>query len=137
MPWRRRLAAGATAAVLLPAAGCGELEQRRSAATAAALGFERALGTRDGAAACAALAPGTREELERSAGAPCPRVVLEEEVPAAGNQVRATDVEGRQARVVFGSDTLFLSLFSTGWKVVAAGCAPRPDEPYQCAVKGG
>jgi hypothetical protein len=47
------------------------------------------------------------------------------------------DVYGRQARAVLASDTLFLSQFSDGWKIVAAGCEPRPGRPYQCSVKGG
>ncbi|MGP4003877.1 hypothetical protein [Streptomyces sp. 8N706] len=122
-------------AVLL-AGGCGALEERRSAATAAAVDFERALRARDGAAVCEVLAPGTRQELEQSAEAPCPRSILDEELPRAGG-VRSTDVEGRAARVVLAADTLFLSLFSSGWKVVAAGCEPRPGQPYQCMLKGG
>ncbi|GHE27624.1 DUF6766 family protein [Streptomyces hydrogenans] len=29
-------------------------------------------------------------------------------------------------------DALFLSQFDAGWKVVAAGCTPRPDMPFDC-----
>ena len=53
------------------------------------------------------------------------------------HQVRRVDVHGRQARVTLTADTLFLALFSTGWKVTAAGCTPRPDQPYDCTVEGG
>ncbi|WKX68931.1 hypothetical protein [Streptomyces sp. XD-27] len=135
---RRRVAAASVLAalVLVGGAGCATLGERRSAARAAALGFERALLAADGAAACAALAPETREEVARSAESRCREAVLAEELPAAG-AVREVDVHGRQARVVLASDTLFLSRFRAGWKVVAAGCVPRPGRPYQCTVKGG
>ena len=56
---------------------------------------------------------------------------------AMGGAVRRTDVYGNQARAVLSSDTLFLSHFTSGWKVVAAGCEPRSEEPYECRIKGG
>lgn len=51
--------------------------------------------------------------------------------------MRVVDVYGNQARAVLATDTLFLSRFAAGWKVVAAGCSPRPEQPYQCRVNGG
>ncbi|MGW0710343.1 hypothetical protein ACWD4G_31050 [Streptomyces sp. NPDC002643] len=142
MPWRWWW--GAVTAALVLTTGCGAVEGRRTAAEDAALTFERALGARDGAALCAVLAPGVREEVEQSAGAACAEGVLTEEIPSAvpggvtgTDGAEQVDVSGRQARVVFAADTLFLSQFSTGWKVVAAGCAPRPGQPYQCVLKGG
>ncbi|WP_086785134.1 hypothetical protein [Streptomyces caniscabiei] len=139
MPWRWR-GAVAAGAVLLLTAGCGSVEERRTAARDAAVDFERALGAEDGVAVCAVLAPGVRDEVEQSSGAPCEEAVLEEDVPfvaAAGDAVGGVDVAGRQARVEFRADTLFLSRFSDGWKVVAAGCTPRPERPYRCLLKGG
>ncbi|MFE5491394.1 hypothetical protein ACFQ7Z_15815 [Streptomyces virginiae] len=47
------------------------------------------------------------------------------------------DVYGWQAMVRLSGDTLFLSQFGKGRKVVAAGCTPRPDLPFDCQVKGG
>ncbi|KAF4407628.1 MULTISPECIES: hypothetical protein [Streptomyces] len=131
-----RIAAGCAAAAVLTITGCGSLDERRTAASEAALAFEEALRTGDGAAACEALAPGTRDELVKSSGALCPRAVLEEELSPAGT-VRRVDVHGRQARVRLAGDTLFLAGFDDGWKVVAAGCEPRPEQPYDCTVKGG
>ncbi|MFI9586100.1 hypothetical protein ACIHCQ_30650 [Streptomyces sp. NPDC052236] len=120
------------------AVGCGGADDDRdTAARAAAAAFERALAAEDTTALCAALAPGTRDELEASAKAPCTRSITAEELPAGGAP-RTVDVYGRQARVVLDADTLFLSRFPGGWKVVAAGCRPDgADRPYKCAVKGG
>jgi hypothetical protein len=126
----------AAAAVLVVVSGCGELADRRSAASTAAAGFERALRAGDSVAACAALAPATRRELERSAKTGCAQAVIEQELARVAN-VGNVDVYGQQARVVFGADTVFLSRFSSGWKVTAAGCTARPERPYECEIKGG
>lgn len=85
---------------------------------------------------CASLAPDTRSELEDSKKAACAAALAADELPPGG-PVRTVDVYGRQARVVLASDTLFLSQFPSGWKVVAVGCTPQPGRPYQCTVKGG
>ncbi len=82
------------------------------------------------------LAPGTREELEETAGSPCPAALAELELPSA-SEVRRVDVHGHQARVVLDAETLFLSAFRDGWKAVAAACLARPGLPYQCDRKGG
>ncbi len=84
------------------------------------------------------LAPGTREELEETARSRCPPALEDLGLPSA-REVRRVDVYGGQARVVLDSDTLFLSSFPDGWKVVAAGCEPRPESevPYRCDLKGG
>lgn len=116
--------------------GCGSAGERSSDASFAASGFERAAGSDSGAAICAALAPETRSELEESAKAGCADAIAAEKLPSGG-RVLTVDVYGRQARVVLTSDTLFLSQFSDGWKVVAAGCQLQTGRPYQCAVKGG
>ncbi|WP_234046827.1 hypothetical protein [Streptomyces adelaidensis] len=141
MPWRWRwgtaVATGAALVPLVLTTGCGSVEGRRSAALDAALDFERAMRARDGAAVCEVLAPAVREEVEQSARTRCEEGVLEEDVPSVEAAEEEVDVSGRQARVVFPGDTLFLSQFSGGWKVVAAGCVPRPQRPYQCLLKSG
>ena len=35
------------------------------------------------------------------------------------------------------TDTVFLAVFPGGWRVVAAGCTPHGDRPYDCVVQGG
>ncbi|MFF8972733.1 hypothetical protein [Streptomyces sp. NPDC014995] len=127
----------AVAVVLTGTAGaCGTVAERHDAVRAAATAFEKALDEGAYDRMCGALAPATLEELEQSAGRPCAQA-LAEESPPAGGAVRGTDVHGNQARAVLAGDTLFLSRFTTGWKVVAAGCRQRPQRPYQCRIKGG
>ncbi|WP_241253492.1 hypothetical protein [Streptomyces sp. W1SF4] len=127
------LACCAGAAAVL--AGCGAPAPRQDAARDAAAAFERALKASDYARACALLAPGTRQELEQQEEAPCARALPEARLPHGG-PVRATEVYGRQALLRLAADTLFLSQFRGGWKVVAAGCTARQDLPYRCTLKG-
>ncbi len=115
---------------------CDGAGDRAAAPSAAAVEFEHMLGSHDDSGLCAALAPETRGELEKSEQADCARAIAAQDLPSGG-VVRKVDVYGRQARVVLASDTLFLSRFPDGWKIVAAGCTPRPDRPYQCTVEGG
>ncbi|MDG4858524.1 hypothetical protein P8605_10235 [Streptomyces sp. T-3] len=131
---RRRLA---VSALVLGAAvtACGSADERREAADAATARFEQAVRAKDAAAMCQALAPGTRDELEHSARTSCTESVVAQDLPFGGSS-RTTDVHGRQARVVLQKDTVFLSQFPEGWKVVAAGCRPQQGQPYQCTLKG-
>ncbi|MFE3850056.1 hypothetical protein ACFXPN_02815 [Streptomyces griseorubiginosus] len=116
--------------------GCGSVGERRSDAETAATGFERLLHAHDPAGLCEALAPETRGELEESEKESCDQAITSQDLPLGGTP-HHVDVYGRQARVVLDADTLFLSLFPDGWKVVAAGCTPEPGRPYQCTIKGG
>jgi hypothetical protein len=128
---------GVLVAALTVATGCGATAgERGDAATAAATGFTGALRQADGSQACALLAPRTLAELEKSERMSCDRAVIEERL-SAGDTVQRVDVYGDQARVVLTGDTLFLAHFPSGWKVTAAGCTPRPEQPYDCTVKGG
>ncbi|WP_406726383.1 hypothetical protein WJ438_19405 [Streptomyces sp. GD-15H] len=132
-------ACGVAVSVLLTVcgvSGCGAVAERRDDVRETAAVFEQALGEGAYDRVCAVLAPATVEELEQSAGSPCAKA-LSEEAPQPGGPVRRTDVYGNQARAVLSSDTLFLSHFTSGWRVVAAGCEPRPREPYRCRIKGG
>jgi hypothetical protein len=117
-------------------AGCGSAGERVTDASSAARAFERALDEGDRAGICEALAPETRGELEDSEKKACTDGIRGQDLPAGG-PVRDVEVYGRQARAVLASDTLFLSQFSDGWKIVAAGCRPRPGQPYQCSLQGG
>ncbi|MER7955776.1 hypothetical protein [Streptomyces sp. NPDC096030] len=128
------LAIAAATAVLC---GCGASEARLDGARQAATAFEEAIGRAEYAAACALLAPQTRRQLEQDATRPCGPALAGEELPAAGT-VRETQVYGRQALLHLEGDTLFLSQFDDGWRIVAAGCQPeKADLPYRCSLKGG
>jgi hypothetical protein len=128
------------AAVVLVAAvataGCGGPGGREDAASAVAVRLLDAVGRGDGASACAVLAPQTLADLERSADRPCADAVLDEDLPGPG-RVTGSDVYGQWAKVRLDDDTVFLAVFRDGWFVVAAGCQPQADRPYDCALQGG
>lgn len=122
------------AALGIAASGCGSPHTASAAGVATA--FSRAVTDDDGGTACALLAPRTRFNLEAAAGKPCAQAVLEEALSGAGTAVRDADVFGTAGRVRLPGDTVFLARFQSGWKVLAAGCEPRPPHPYDCAVQG-
>ncbi|BBH70148.1 hypothetical protein ACTI_68330 [Actinoplanes sp. OR16] len=131
---KRTLVVIAGAALLL--AGCGEVGGREEAASQAAERLLSATAARDGAQACAVLAPETVAELEDSAGRPCAEAVLDEDLPQPG-PISGASVYGQWAQVHLPGDTVFLAVFDDGWRVVAAGCTPQGDaRPYDCALQG-
>jgi hypothetical protein len=121
---------------LLLIAGCGSLGNREDAAADTATAFLSAVDGGNGTAACEVLAPETVSEVEQSAGEPCAQAVLGEDLPAPA-PVTASEVYGQRALVRLGGETVFLAVFPGGWRVVAAGCTPRGDQPYDCVVQGG
>ncbi|MBT2470633.1 hypothetical protein J7E97_22885 [Streptomyces sp. ISL-66] len=98
--------------------------------------FVRALSAGENEKACRLLAPETLRQLQDDEQKPCAQALTGEELPRSG-AVLATEVYGRQAMLRLDGDTVFLSRFSGGWKVVAAGCTPQGEQPYQCTLKGG
>ncbi|MFF7296159.1 hypothetical protein [Streptomyces sp. NPDC008265] len=131
--------AGRTTAVLAAAVlavpGCGGPAARQDAAAAAGTAFEAAIAAGDHVRACVLLAPQTRTQLERDEQKTCPAAFASQQLPKASG-IDRVETYGRQVLVRMAGDTLFLSLFTGGWKVVAAGCTPRPDQPYDCLIKG-
>lgn len=118
-------------AVVCVLAGCTVEDARRDASDAAAR-FLAAAEHGDATAACALLAPRTREDLETADG-PCA-----DALPAAelGGSVEAVDTWSEKAKVDTETGSLFLTEFESGWLVSAAGCAPEDDAPYRCLVGG-
>jgi hypothetical protein len=117
--------------------GCGA--PQTSAVQGVADSFVAAVSASDGAAACRLLAPRTKSELEQTAGEPCAKALLAEDVPRrrANQPAGAVEVYGTAAWVRTSSDTIFLARFQGGWKVSAAGCSPTTARMYDCVVKGG
>jgi len=126
------------AAALLAAglAGCGSVGDRQTAAATAAMTLLTAVQQHDGGSACVLLAPATAAELIKSAGKSCPEAILDEDLPAPGT-VTGAAVYGQWAQVRLTGDTVFLAVVDRGWRVVAAGCSPRGDRPYDCTLQGG
>lgn len=118
--------------ILLALVGCTPAGQPD--AEAAARAFTGALAAGDPGRACGLLSEEVRGQLESSAAQPCAaalaRLALPTDAPVS------TEVWGSNAQVRTGGDTLFLAEFTAGWKVTAAGCSPRPEQPYDCRVEG-
>ena len=88
----------------------------------------------DGAAACALLAPAARDELAKTAGAPCAEAVLDQDLETDDVRHPEITVFDTMAQATVGSQTLFLSRYDGRWLVVAAACTPVPDGPYDCSI---
>jgi len=128
------LAAGA-ASVLAGALGaCGATGPAPAQVVAS---FRAALAAGDGTAACRLLAPVAREQLADDATASCETAVLSLDLPSAPPSSPATRVAGRQAQVASTDDVVFLTKDGATWAITGAGCEPRGDRPYRCAVGGG
>ncbi|MFI8278125.1 hypothetical protein ACIGBH_25260 [Streptomyces sp. NPDC085929] len=81
----------------------------------------------------AQLAPRTLQQLERDEQQARPTAFASQELPKARG-IQGVEAYGRQAMVRMAGDSLFLSLFTAGWTVVAAGYTPRPGKPYTCLL---
>ncbi|WP_433824631.1 hypothetical protein ACQP2E_21035 [Actinoplanes sp. CA-015351] len=115
--------------------GCSSVGDRAEAAASTAERFLQDVHDGRGDAACAVLAPDTVAELERSAEQPCAEAIVADALPPPAPATE-TSVYGQWAQVRLTGDTIFLAIFPGGWRVVAAGCTPRPDRPYDCTLQG-
>ncbi|GAA4593213.1 hypothetical protein GCM10023194_56980 [Planotetraspora phitsanulokensis] len=117
-------------ALLVGVSGCSSVPDARIGAVVDR--FYGAVRDGRGDAACALLAPRTVAELGVG-GSDCAMSVLELRPPGA---LRTVAAWGSEAQVRLAADTVFLHRFPEGWRVRAAGCRPRGDEPYLCVVGG-
>jgi hypothetical protein len=113
--------------------GCANSQEGEAQRVAAS--FYSAVESQDGAAACDALAPETKRELEQSSGKSCSQAILMERLPATGS-IGSVRVFGTMAQVRYADETVFLSRFRSGWLVMAASCVPQAHDRYDCQVKG-
>jgi hypothetical protein len=128
------MTAGASVALLLVLSGCSSASQADVERVVSR--FYGAYSDRDGPAACALLAPGTRRAVVSAADKPCPAGLLEEKLAGTGQPATAS-VYGDQAQVRMSGDTVFVARFPVGWRVVAAGCTRIRGKPYACEVEAG
>lgn len=120
---------------LLLLTGCSSGEQQRAQSTADE--FFAAVEARDGAAACALLAPATVSELEQSAQKNCATAVLHKARPDVGSSA-GSQVYDTMAQIRYADDTVFLTRMGDDWRVMAAVCSrPSDARAYDCQVKGG
>lgn len=127
-------AGGLCAALLLGgcSAGAGDVAQARAAAAE----FHRLLSAGDPAGACRLLTPRAEEDVRGPDDDQCPSALAALPIPEASRPV-ATSAWGRSAMVTFAADTVFVARFADGWRVTAAGCTQRADQPFDCAFQGG
>lgn len=120
-----------TAVTGLAAAGCAS--QATSARTSAEQ-FNQALSGGDAITACALLTPRARQTIEQQRGRECPEVITRELQPQ--RMITGVTVDGGQAEVRQGPETLILANDGDHWLVTAAGCRTSAVG-YSCTVDGG
>lgn len=100
---------------------------------AAAQRFQTAVRDHDEQAACAMLSDEARSSLEATSARKCPAALTALRLPA--DRPSNVQVWGNNAQARLAGGALFLAEFRSGWKITGAGCRPRPDQPYACAVR--
>ena len=120
--------------LVLSLAGCASANTPAVAHVVA--NFYTALQEGDGATACRLMVPATRSAVSQASGMPCAKGILSEKLPRPGAVDRVA-IYGDQAQVRLAHDTAFMAEFPSGWRVVAVGCKPRRQAPYQCEADTG
>jgi hypothetical protein len=120
--------------LVLVASACGSSQDQP--ARDVAVRFYSAVADRNGPVACGLLAPRTVDQVEQSAQMPCAQGLFDEGLRAAQEPAEVR-VFGTMAQVRYRGETVFLTRFREGWKVMAAGCTPAAADRYDCQVQGG
>jgi hypothetical protein len=89
---------------------------------------------KDAAALCRLLTPAAAESVA-TGDETCERAVGDLDLPGDG-PVGEVQVWSDRAQVKAGTETLFLTRVSGGWRISGAGCQAQGDEPYDCDVEG-
>src|SRR5437773_716262 len=130
-------AATAALLVLSPlAGGCGTGGDERDA-RAVTQRFVDAVHARAGVQACAQLDTAAVQALEQQEKAPCPKAVTSLKV--SGRRAASAVVYLDEARVDLAGgesgEAVFLGRTSAGWRISAAGCTPKGQQPYDCDLE--
>lgn len=126
---------------MLAAASCGLSACGSASAVATtspaavAARFEHAISTKDYGAACRLLTPPTRDDVEKQSGRSCASTLPTLELPEQGRS-ESTRVYGRAALVTATGASVFLARSGDTWAVRAAGCTPKAEGPFDCALGG-
>lgn len=121
--------------LVLSLAACATPPSESSPLASVAVAFSQAIDTGDFAAACSLLTPAVRSDVEEEQGVACPEAVAALGLTSGGT-VQDTKVYGRAALVTMVQDTTFLARSGTTWAIRAAGCAPKEEGPFDCALGG-
>ena len=132
MPQRTLAAVALVVAGL--AGGCGNDSDEREAGEAVTR-FADAVARGDGQAACEELTEEAASSLDEEPGATCETEVVKLDVSPSAVADATIAVTSGEVDLV-GGGTFFLDETSQGWKVSAAGCEPRPGQPYDCQLEG-
>jgi hypothetical protein len=124
----------AMCAAALLTAGCGGSQARADEARAAVESFLAAVSSSDWGAACAGLLQKTREQLESLTGSSCEQAL--ESLQLQAEPTTGVEVWGDQALVRTGIDAIFLTELEDGWRIRAAGCQTRGEQPAECELEG-
>jgi hypothetical protein len=127
--------APAAAAVAALATACsaspGTADAQRTAQDAL-----RAASSQDTVALCALLSPATAHQLELQESTPCATATRSVQLGDAADAGPA-QVWGSSALVPTGATSVFLTEVNGRWRVRAAGCSLREDQPADCELGGG
>jgi hypothetical protein len=137
MTIRRGTAAGLVAALGAMAVGVSGCAGSPGSAAAAqtARAAVRVAADNDTATLCGLLAASTVQQLEQQESEPCALAAgsLDLGEPSDGGTAQ---VWGRSALVPVGSAAVFLTDVDGRWRVLAAGCALRQEQPAECTLGG-
>ena len=136
MPARRWIVLGLLL-LCLGATGCGRGGDRAQA-TRVAERFFSAVGSGDGATACAQLSADTRKALEEEEGKPCREAIGGLSIDAGSPAKVALYLTNAKADLDNG-ESAFLSQTADGWRLSAVGCkpgdGPPTDAPMDCELE--
>jgi hypothetical protein len=100
--------------------------------------FFAAVGSGDGATACAQLSPDTRKALEEDEGRPCREAIGALRIAAGSPTKVALYLTSAKAELDNG-ESAFLSQTGEGWRLSAVGCkageGPPSDVPMDCELE--